>query len=1113
MNARSAIRTISPVFAVLALAVTAIFSPFAAASAGSLVAPAARITDEQARLELARILSYDDRTADEAVRQYEILRADAPGNAEVRLELGRLYSRLKRDAEALAEFNAVLGVRPDDPEALREKGRIHFQRGEFGPAAESLERLHGGGKADAESLRDLGLAYAWSGKFDRAIQAFEAVRRTGGRDPVILIAWGDAELAAGRLTEAGERYRDALARDPSSAEAQRKLGLVLSWSGRSDEAHPLLDAARKKSPEDREVLIELARIAVRKRDYPAALAMLEGLIARHAADAMLLAEAADAAAAAGHARRCRELYRRALSLPGARAVLEKRYASRRTLWGDFYGAEESYREALKVRPDDRETEKDLAGVLAAAQRYEEAEGVWMRRLVLDPSSQNAIWGLSRLKIAQKDSAEALFWADKGLSLYPGSPEGTVLKADALYGMERYAEALEAYRAVGSSPVFHLHVLKRSARIHELAGDRAAARHLYAQAHFVDADDAEIRYRSGRLDGRSPEALLRSALGDGSSRPDRLAAWAAFFAEIGETRSALQCYERALAADAAYFPAQIALAELQGATRDYDRSIALYDELAAAFPESVKILTGKARVLSWAKRYRASMALYEKIQTLNAADPVPRREYARVALWGKFEKEAFRAYENLESPPVGRVLFEDLSPLAGEIEDRNLREALKRLREQPPEGGSFEAYEAFAETAKRGASGREPELGRRIDLALAERHALWRIQKGAALEKKAKRLFWERRPIRALKAYEDLLRFAPGHAEARFDYAQVNCALGLCDREADVYRDLLRTDPLHSLAATALQRQKIRSRPSLRAGQSYWNEDGRGDLARTTRHRTDLAVEVPFWCRHRLKLSGHHWIEAPRAGGSRAADGGSIGIDSVLTPYLRGDAGWTRKSYGDARLGNSDTGHGRLSFHIGDDLLLSGGWERSDELPNGFALRQGIRKDAAWISGSSRPTRRLEVNGKLAAIEYSDENRGRHAALSAGYEFSDHPRIFKIIFSGEYRDTKEGNGYRYDGGSLVDIRHPYWTPQNYTAGEMTLEWHHDLSKLLFCGAESHDYDIRLSFGTDSESNPSVRFEADWKCDFAERWTLDLNGMIHRSREWNAEALGAFLRYRF
>jgi len=793
--------------------------------------------------------------------------------------------------------------------------------------------------------------------------------------------------------------------------------------------------------------------------------------------------------------------------------MQLRYASRRNLWGDFHGAEKTYRGRLAAGPDDAEIEKALAGVLAAAQRYEEAEGIWMRRLALDPSSEDALLGMSRLRIAQKDGAGALGWADKGLSLFPRSPEGKALRADALYAAGRDGEALGAYNSLLSVPAFRLHALKRLGRIHERAGDREAARRVYAQARSLDAGDPEIRYRIGRLEGEGSEALLRSALAGEKKRPDRLCEWASVFAETGDNRSAIACYEGALAADAAYFPAKSGLAELLGGAREYERSISLYDELAAAFPESVKIQIGKARVLSWARRYRESMALYERISAANPDDPVPKMERARVAMWGKYPDEAMRTYASLETPPVGPLLFADLSPLTAAIADRELQGAIARLNRVSQDGRAFAAYEAVAESAERSPARRDSELRRKIDLALADRHALWRIQKGAALEKQAKSLSWEQRHTQALAAYEELLSFAPGNEEARFDYAQANCALGLCDREREIYRDLLAVDPLHGLAAAALRRQEIRSGPSLRMGQSYWHEDGRGDLARTTRHRTDLTLDLPFSCRHRLKLSGHHWIESPRDGGSHAADGGSIEVASVLTPNLTGGAGWTRKSYGDAGPGNTDTGYGRLSFNVRDHLLLSGGWEKGEEAPNGFALRQGIRKDTWWISGSSRLTRRLDIEAKLSALEYSDDNGGTQARLSAGYEFTDHPRVFKVILSGEYRDTREGNGYSYSGGQLADIRHPYWTPQNYTAGGITLEWRHDLSQLFFCGAELHYYDIRLSFGTDSESNPSARLEADWNYDFAERWTLGAGGMIHRSGEWNAEALTAFLRYRF
>jgi hypothetical protein len=34
---------------------------------------------------------------------------------------------------------------------------------------------------------------------------------------------------------------------------------------------------------------------------------------------------------------------------------------------------------------------------------------------------------------------------------------------------------------------------------------------------------------------------------------------------------------------------------------------------------------------------------------------------------------------------------------------------------------------------------------------------------------------------------------------------------------------------------------------------------------------------------------------------------------------------------------------------------------------------------------------------------------------------------------------------------------------------------------------------------------VRFEAEWKYEFAQRWLLEAKGLVHRSPQWDADGL--------
>jgi len=384
-----------------------------------------------------------------------------------------------------------------------------------------------------------------------------------------------------------------------------------------------------------------------------------------------------------------------------------------------------------------------------------------------------------------------------------------------------------------------------------------------------------------------------------------------------------------------------------------------------------------------------------------------------------------------------------------------------------------------------------------------------------LERRAKDLVWHHRYSQALPVYESLLHFTPGNLEARFDQAQLYCTLGLCGYEAPAYRELLDRDPFHNLAALALSKQRIRSSPAMEFSSWYWREGGRGDLSRIQRLRSSVSLEVPFFCQYRLKLTGHQWNERPDwSGQSHLAEGYSLEGTGVFNSLLQGEAGYTHRKYRDGRFMDRDTGYGRLSLRLRDDVTVGGGYERTNEIYNEFGIRQGLQADVWSLFAVSYPTRHVDLRGEARYIRFSDDNRGQFASVAAGYAFTDHPRVFKAILSGEYRHSEQESRYLYDGtGRLADILHPYWTPKNYTALGLTLEWRHDLSKLFFCGNDLHFYDVRTSFGTDSESNPYLKLEGEWHYEFRMHWTVGLVGMIHRSRDWRGDSLYATIRYRF
>jgi tetratricopeptide (TPR) repeat protein len=994
------------------------------AAPGSLVPPGERITDAEARRELARLLSYSGSGRAEAL---DILQAQlkiAPQDAEARLALAELLARAGR----LPEAEEALRALPAKTLAL----------------PETQERI------------------------------------------------GDSYFAAGRMLEASRHFQKAL---EGGRPVLRMLAQSLAWSGDANQARPLLEKLLAENPADREVALLLVRLRLATGDASGAAALARQLAEAAPDNPQALAELADVETALGHAASARTLYEKALVLPGG-AELSPRYAQAMILWGAFGRATALQRG--QVAAGKAGARLLLAETFLAAQRVDEAEGM-LRALMLEGLAPPARLVLARLKLGQEDPAAALEVLDPLLTATPSLPETSAALALAARAQQMLGNPAKGLRLLALLPADQKPALR--GRLLLAAGLKDEAATLLAKASKAAPRDVEIAFAAHGGQAVAP-ASLDALTAPGARTPAELTAWATLLAQAGQRKSALRCLRAALVADAQYFPARMGLAETLAADRQYAPALAELDALAAEFPDSTKVLLTRARVLSWDKRYPEAQAAYAALASADSTDPVPVREAARVHFWAKERDQALTAYASLLVPPVDANLAGQLDKVAGVTKDAQLGDIAANMAQAAAQGSQYRRYERLS-------LGQEQEFSSEsapgVNRALADQLPAYRIQKGASLEARAKDLSFNRRFSQSLPVYGELLDFEPGNQEARFDLGQSACALGLCSAERAAYTRLLAIDPMNTLAGAALERLDRRTSPSLSLNQNIWHEAGRGRLARMLRLRTDLGLTVPVADDYRLGLTQHRWEESPHGGPTYEALGQTLSLDGVLSPVLRGAASWTNKRYSTGRVGNVDTGRARLEFNLDDVARLGLGYERAEELANEYALRKRSLSDNLFVDLTLTPARDWEINAEARGKSYSDGNVGDLQKLAVGYTLTDHPRQLKAILSGERRNTDKKSLEVYTGATLTDIRRPYWTPQDYTAGAFALDWRHDLSKQFFCGAPQHYYALRATVGTDSENNPSVRFEAEWKLEFAERWSLEAKGLIHRSPQWDAEGL--------
>jgi tetratricopeptide (TPR) repeat protein len=238
---------------------------------------------------------------DLASAHYTQVLALKPGLYEAELNLGMLYLRDHRPADALPLLREAAKSKPGEVRPKRYLGDALLQTGDFPAASESFQDAL---KADPKSsMAELGLAQSLErqGKLDDALphytqaaeldprlksylleEAVALVKADRTKDAIPLLAQfpgdpgareelGSAYLAQGRPADAVEQFQGAVKLSPTPA---NKLALATAYlkNNQPQLATPILQEALQSNPDDYDLRMAVGKISLGKRDFVSAAA-------------------------------------------------------------------------------------------------------------------------------------------------------------------------------------------------------------------------------------------------------------------------------------------------------------------------------------------------------------------------------------------------------------------------------------------------------------------------------------------------------------------------------------------------------------------------------------------------------------------------------------------------------------------------------------------------------------------------------------------------------------------------------------------------------------------------------------------------------------------------
>ncbi len=244
--------------------------------------------------------------------------------------------------------------------------------------------------------------------------------RPGGLPPahqaVLLLRQGLDLHRGGRLAEAVDLYRRAIALDPRNPDGPTLLGSALAGLGRNDEAVDCLlkalaiDPANARAHNNLGIVYRGKGMGLKATDsFRQALALDPRLIEAHVNLGNLLADG-----------------------------------------GDTEGARAAYERAVALDPANPLAHFNLANLLSALNKPELAESHYRRAIALKPDHAEALNGLGNLLKNWNREADALPFLERAVALRPDYTDALRNLARALRNLGRFDEALAVYRKAAAA---------------------------------------------------------------------------------------------------------------------------------------------------------------------------------------------------------------------------------------------------------------------------------------------------------------------------------------------------------------------------------------------------------------------------------------------------------------------------------------------------------------------------------------------------------------------------------------------------------------------------------------------------------------------------------------
>ena len=366
-----------------------------------------------------------------------------PKSMNAQKALGSFYQRQGRYPEAAQQYRHAMQVDPKNPEPRHALVLLYMAEGKKTEAENLLRQTKQDLSDNSIGYRMLGDWYFANKDYDRATTEYESLYNDHPKDLVVRKNYTQLLILKNRLDEASKVNHAILKQYPQDDEALIFKGQILLREGKVPEAADALQAAIRNDPDNGIAHYHLGRAFAQQGNYPRAEAEWREAI-RLRPD---LNEAhVDLAAALNRKGDWSGLYQTASDIVEAQPEGVEGYIFRAVAaanLGRREQAEQDISKAIEVAPRNSIGYIQMGTLRLTDKRFPEAERSFQKALELDTHSVDAMNGLMRTYLIQKQPDKAIEAAKVQIAKVPDSSPFYDLMGTALFESKKDSRSAKA----------------------------------------------------------------------------------------------------------------------------------------------------------------------------------------------------------------------------------------------------------------------------------------------------------------------------------------------------------------------------------------------------------------------------------------------------------------------------------------------------------------------------------------------------------------------------------------------------------------------------------------------------------------------------------------------